>query len=396
MTRTEEVFVEVDFSQENKAGQTAAGDVFLSHRDKGSERTICILADGLGSGIKANVLATLTATMAMKYVTSDIDPQKAAEIIMATLPVCSTRKIGYSTFTIIDIQPQRKVRVIEYDNPPYLLIRDGKEIKIEKERFTIKTVTTGERELFYSDFIAKENDRIVFFSDGVTQSGMGSDVMPLGWMNGGASACVVDNCRQDPGISARYLSRKVVERALKNDQLKAKDDISCAVVSFRKPRKTLVVTGPPFDKKNDAVLARKFQEYNGRKVICGGTTANIIARETGKHIGLDLSNLWPDIPPKSKMSGADLVTEGTLTLNKTLEILKSGKDPDKLRQDPASELVKIFLESDVINFIVGTKINEAHQDPTLPEALDIRRNLLKSMVKVLNDKYLKEANIELI
>ena len=135
--KTERVFVEVDFSQENKAGQAAAGDVFLSQRDKDDDRIVCILADGLGSGIKANVLATLTATMAMKYVTSDIDPQKAAEIIMATLPVCSTRKIGYSTFTIIDILPDRQVKIIEYDNPPYMLISGGKQVEVEKQKFTI-------------------------------------------------------------------------------------------------------------------------------------------------------------------------------------------------------------------------------------------------------------------
>jgi hypothetical protein len=392
----EKVFVEVDYTQENKSGQTAAGDVFLSHKSKSGDRTVCVLADGLGSGIKANVLATLTATMAMKYITSDIDPQKAARIIMSTLPVCSTRKIGYSTFTIIDVQPRRRVRIIEYDNPAYLLISGGKEIKPEKQKFIIKTATTGERELFYSDFTAAVNDRIVFFSDGVTQSGMGRETMPLGWSSPCAADYALENCRKEPEISARQLTKRIVERALKNDLLKAKDDISCAVVSFREPRRTLIVTGPPFDKKNDAVLGKKFREYNGRKVICGGTTAGIIARETASKVEIDLSNLWPDIPPKSKMDGAELVTEGTLTLNKTLEILKSGKDPDKLRRDPASELAKIFMESDIINFIVGTKINEAHQDPTLPEALDIRRNLLKSMVQVLNEKYLKEANIELI
>ncbi len=394
--KTERVFVEVDFSQENKAGQAAAGDVFLSQRDKDDDRIVCILADGLGSGIKANVLATLTATMAMKYVTSDIDPQKAAEIIMATLPVCSTRKIGYSTFTIIDILPDREVKIIEYDNPPYMLISGGRQVEVAKERFTIKTATTGERELFCSTFTAGQNDRIVFFSDGVTQSGMGTELMPLGWMNTGAAAFVEDYCRKDPEVSARTLSRKVIERALKNDGLKAKDDISCAVVSFRNPRKTLVVTGPPFDKKNDEVLARKFEEYDGRKVICGGTTANIIARQTGRQVELDLSRLWPDIPPMSKMSGAELVTEGTLTLSKSLELLKSGKDPDKLPLDPSVLLVKLFMDSDIIRFIVGTKINEAHQDPSLPEALDIRRNLLKSMVRVLNEKYLKQAKMELL
>lgn len=394
--KTERVFVEVDFSQESKASQASPGDVFLSQRDSDDGRIVCVLADGLGSGIKANVLATLTATMAMKYVTSDIEPQKAAEIIMATLPVCSIRKIGYSTFTIIDILPQRQIKIIEHDNPAYILLRGGEVVNIEKKRFMIQTATVGEREILCSDFTAEENDRIIVFSDGVSQSGMGTDVMPLGWMHTGAADFVARCCKNAPLISARQLSKKVVDRAIKNDGLKAKDDISCAVISFRNPRKTLVVTGPPFDKKNDEVLARKFEEYEGKKVICGGTTAGIIARLTKRDIQLDLSKLWPDIPPMSKMSGAELVTEGTLTLSKALELLKSGKDPDRLPADPAVMLVKLLLDSDIIHFIVGTKINEAHQDPSLPEALDIRRNLLKSMVQVLNEKYLKQAKMELL
>ena len=393
--KADKVFVEVDFAQQSKAGKAVAGDVFLSQRSKSKDRVVCILADGLGSGIKANVLATLTATMAMKYVTSDIEPQKAAEIIMATLPVCSERKIGYSTFTIIDIQTHRKVKIIEYDNPAFILVRGGQRVDIDKKLFTIPTATTGERQLYCSSFTAEENDRIVFFSDGVTQSAMGSAAMPLGWTSSNVGEYVLQCCRDNRNISARELSRKVVDRAIKNDELKAKDDISCGVISFRNPRKTLVVTGPPFDKKNDALLAKRFVEFDGRKVICGGTTANIIARETQRELELDLSNLWSDVPPKSRMEGADLVTEGTLTLSRAVEILKSGKDPDTLRDDAATELVRIFLDSDIINFIVGTKINEAHQDPTLPETLDIRRNLLKSLVQVLNEKYLKEAEFEL-
>ena len=393
--KADKVFVEVDFAQQSKAGKAVAGDVFLSQRSKSKDRVVCILADGLGSGIKANVLATLTATMAMKYVTSDIEPQKAAEIIMATLPVCSERKIGYSTFTIIDIQTHRKVKIIEYDNPAFILVRGGQRVDIDKKLFTIPTATTGERQLYCSSFTAEENDRIVFFSDGVTQSAMGSAAMPLGWTSSNVGEYVLQCCRDNRNISARELSRKVVDRAIKNDELKAKDDISCGVISFRNPRKTLVVTGPPFDKKNDALLAKRFVEFDGRKVICGGTTANIIARETQRELELDLSNLWSDVPPKSRMEGADLVTEGTLTLSRAVEILKSGKDPDTLRDDAATELVRIFLDSDIINFIVGTKINEAHQDPTLPETLDIRRNLLKSLVQVLNEKYLIEAEFEL-
>ena len=396
MLQSSDVFIEVGSYQISKYGQGSPGDVFLSERSEELGRTICISADGLGSGIKANVLATLTATMAMNYIKSDIDIKRASEIIMDTLPVCSVRKVGYSTFTIVDISASGTVRMIEYDNPPSVFVRDGNTVELERNSFEIETGSLGKREMKYATFQAQRGDRLAFFSDGVTQSGMGSKLMPLGWGDSNASSCVLAAVQSDYSISSRLIAKKVVHRALKNDNLQAKDDISCSVITFRKPRRTLIVTGPPFRKENDSLLASKYSEFIGSRVICGGTTANIIARECGGQITMDLTHLDPPIPPASKLAGATLVTEGTLTLSRALEYLKQGGDIEQLPANPASRLVEILLDSDCIHFVVGTKINEAHQDPNLPASLDIRRNLLKDMVSTLNKKYLKSSSMELI
>ncbi len=389
-------FVDVDFNQCSKAGQGAAGDVFLSRRLPKEDRIVCVLADGLGSGVKANVLATLTATMALNYVCSDIDIRRASEIIMSTLPVCSERKIAYSTFTIIDIQKGGTVRMIEHDNPSYLLLRNGKSMNIEKARFTIKCNHIQPRELWYSRFQAVENDRAVVFSDGVTQSGMGTPKMPLGWGQEAAEEYIQKACEAAGNISARQLSKMVIQKGVMNDQKHAKDDISCGVINFRKPRELLVMTGPPIQKKNDVRMAEIVRDYPGRKVVCGGTTANIIAREFKESVTVDLSMISSDVPPASYMKGVDMVTEGTLTLSKSTSLLERGGDFDNMQNNAAVKLAKYFIESDIIRFVVGTKINDAHQDPNLPVELDIRRNLIKRVVNLLNEKYLKRASMEFI
>ncbi len=393
---TDNTFVEVDFYRQSKASQPVAGDVFVSQRVTGEDRTLCVLADGLGSGIKANVLATLTATMAMKYMSSDIDLFRAAEIIMKTLPVCKERKIGYSTFTIFDIRHDGTVDVVEFDNPPYVLIRGRHRVAIDKQAFTVNPGELGPRTLWHSRFRAEPNDRIVIVSDGVTQSGIGTSAMPLGWTDDHTAAYTVDLCRGRQDISARHLSRDVIARALENDGYQARDDMTCAVIYVRKPRCTVIVTGPPIHKDKDRELARLVRGFDGRKIVCGGTTANIVSRELDRALEVDLTAAAGDIPPVSRMDGVDLVTEGILTLTRCVDILEHDRNPDGLAPNAAVQIVKILLDSDIIEFVAGTKINDAHQDPNLPVELDIRKNLLKKFVDLLNRKYFKRATLTYI
>jgi hypothetical protein len=157
-----------------------------------------------------------------------------------------------------------------------------------------------------------------------------------------------------------------------------------------------VLTGPPLYPERDADLSRLFTSFDGKKVISGGTTANIIARETGKKISVSLKNLDPKIPPESVMDGADLVTEGIITMGSVSDILERGKNNEASRVNAAARVVELFLDSDRILFVVGTKINEAHQDPNMPVELEIRRNIIKKTANLLQEKYLKEVKIQYI
>ena len=175
---------------------------------------------------------------------------------------------------------------------------------------------------------------------------------------------------------------------------KAKDDITCGVIYSRNPRDLLVITGPPMHKENDTGIARIFSLFDGKKVICGGTTANILARELNRQIRVQLKNPDSQVPPFSEMDGADLVTEGIITMGKVAEMLEKGDQSAYAHENAATKLVEMFLDSDRIQFVVGTKINEAHQDPNMPVELEIRRNVIKKIAAMLEEKYLKEVHIQ--
>jgi hypothetical protein len=192
------------------------------------------------------------------------------------------------------------------------------------------------------------------------------------------------------------LSGKIVTMAHKNDNYKARDDISCATIYFREPRKLLLCTGPPFDKEKDKELAAKVTGYNGKVILCGGTTADIVARELNRKIVDELIFEDPELPPESFLEGIDLVTEGILTLQKVNELLKTFNNSVRLGKGPADKIVKMFMDSDEIHFIIGTRINIAHQDPNLPVELEIRRTVIKRIARLLEEKWLKKVNFEYI
>ncbi len=396
---TSETFIEVGHHQVCKFNNIAEGDVFLSQKNSSDGRVFTALSDGLGSGIKAGVLATLTATMATRFLSSDIPMKRAAEIIMNTLPVCKERGISYATFTLVDIEPSARVRIMEYDNPPYLLIRQQTIVEPIKEISTIErkkksTAPRIEAVLQYSRYDASPGDRLIFFSDGVTQSGMGTPFLPFGWGSASVQDFILETVITQPEISARDLARTVVQKAVYFDGYKPKDDISCGVIYFRKPRDMLVFTGPPINKERDTEVAQRFESFKGTKIVCGGTSANIISRELNKSISVSLKNLDPKIPPSSKMDGVDLVTEGIITMGAVALILENGAKVDTEKQNPATKIVEFFLNSDRIHFFVGTKINEAHQDPNMPVELEIRRNIIKKVASLLTEKYLKAVTID--
>ncbi len=390
---SKDIFIEIDARQINHLGEKICGDVFLKRRIKEENRFIVVLSDGMGHGVKANVLATLTATMAMNFTIEHREPGRIAEIIMKTLPVCKERMIAYATFTIIDISGSDKVQIIEYDNPQTMVFRENRIMPLHREEIDLAAFAHHNKKLCVASFYPHLGDRIVLVSDGVSQSGMGSDTFPFGWGAAKISDYVVGVLDSDPQISAAKLAEKIVNRSVLNDGYKSKDDTSCASLYFREPRRLLLVTGPPFEQNYDARLADTIRNYNGKIIVSGGTTTDIVSRELNLEVTDSLHFYDKELPPVSYMPGIDLVTEGILTLNKVSRILRDYDSNYPTGKGPADQIVKLFYESDQIHFVVGTKINEAHQDPNVPVDLEIRRTIINRIARLLDEKFLKEVSI---
>lgn len=385
-----DIFIEVDCFQKNKAGNIVCGDSFMSQRLQDEDRIISVLSDGLGSGIKASVLSTMTVTMAMNYTAMNESILQTALSIINTLPQDLVRKISYSTFCILDIDCFGNTKVIEYESPAVYLFRRGETVEIQKKKIPVEREDLENTFLWVSEFKLEKEDRLVCFSDGVSQSGMGSSDMPFGW-DKKVEDFIAGLLIRNPEISAKEMAQKIVLRAERNDNYRLLDDCSCCVVYRRTPRNLLICTGPPYDEKKDRYLAEKVRDFKGKKVLCGGTTATIISRELQRPLNVSMEIIDKELPPLSYMEGVDLITEGILTLSKVERLLSSGI-PEK-SQGPANDLVSLLQNSDKITYIVGTRINVAHQDPNLPVELEIRRNVVKKIKYLLETKYLKNVEI---
>lgn len=393
------VFIDVDYAQIYKHGQKIGGDVFLLSRNPENNQIVATLSDGLGSGVKANVLASLTAHMAHKLSFSPIDLNHSAKIIMDTLPICKERKISYSTFTIADIRyrgdnSEIAVNLVEYDNPVSLRFDGSEPVKWRRDKTKLQRAGAFKEEVISSSqFNLNIGERLVMFSDGVTQSGLGKG-LSLGWRIDGVRKFIQEMIEKNPDISSRDLSRAIVQKANSLDGYRSKDDITCVVVYIRRPRRTLIVTGPPFLPETDTFLGERIKTFDGKVIVSGGTTAQIVSRILSRKLTLDMKCWSRDVPPSSNMDGIDLVTEGMLTLSKVATILEKKQNPATLPDDPAKRFVEILLDSDQVHFIVGTKINEAHQDPNIPVEIGIRRTIIGRLRKALEEIYLKETSQE--
>ncbi|MDZ7739916.1 MAG: SpoIIE family protein phosphatase [Bacteroidales bacterium] len=392
---SKEFHIEVDCQQRNHHNEKICGDVFLSKRIREEGRIIAVLSDGMGHGVKANILATLSSVMALNFTREHKEVEKIASVIMKTLPVCSVRKISYSTFTIIDIEADGTVTILEFDNPGSIIMRRGEIFRPPWEAVKLTEGRHLGKNLNTCSFKAEKEDRIIFCTDGVVQSGMGSDRLPFGWGRDELQSYTLMLTGSEPAISAGRLATKIITMAHKNDGYRAMDDTSCASIYFREPRKLLLCTGPPYDSEKDSELAGRVTGFEGKVILSGGTTADIIARETDREVIDDLVFEDPELPPESFIEGIDLVTEGILTLQKVAEILDDYKK-HKPGKGPADKIVKLLMESDEIRFVTGTRINTAHQDPTLPVDLEIRRNVVRKIAAMLEEKWLKEVYIEFI
>ncbi|MGE5658542.1 MAG: SpoIIE family protein phosphatase [Actinomycetota bacterium] len=381
-------FFDISHLSLNKKDEELCGDQvkFI----KTEKKTTIVLSDGLGSGVKASILATLTTEILITMLNADVPLQEVIKTVIGTLPICQVRKIAYATFTIIQINHEtNKFKVINFDNPPVFYLKKGKLVKLETttEQILDKKVLVTEGYLERGDFLGA-------ISDGVLYAGLG-ETLNFGW-GWDSIGKYIESLFLTQASSARNIIHKVIAETHSLYRGKIGDDATFVAVYVRKRNPLMIFTGPPMEKSQDNFYVERLLKFEGRKVICGGTTGNIIANFLGETIEMEIATMRKELPPIGKLKGIDLVTEGILTISQAIEILKNCHcESTRLPSDQngAVLLAKEILDADSIFFLVGQKINEFYQNPLLPKNISIRRNLVEDLVKLLRDKQ-KEVSLE--
>ncbi len=381
-------FYEWGEKQLQKHGEELCGDNIAVARH--ADSVMLALSDGLGSGVKANILSTLTTQIVMHLMENELSLGEVVETLSRTLPVCEVRKLAYSTFSIGKFFTEGRARVVEFDTPSVVLLRQRKSVSLPYEEREIEGKTIRELE-----FEMKVGDWLVFVSDGVLNAGIGG-LYPLGWGAEQVARFLEEHCH--PDLSAQQLADKLSEAAWDLYCGKPGDDVSVAVIKVRHKLTATILTGPPADSSEDDAILAKFTKRPGFLAVCGGTTAKIVARYLGnKPLEVDLATMKADVPPLARLEGIDLITEGILTLTQTNELLHSGTDQEavKYQTDAASALLRLCLDVDHIHFIVGLSVNPAHQNPDLPRQLGMKLAVVREIAEELRERG-KEVTIETV
>lgn len=377
------IHVDAYYKSLNKKNEELCGDkVEIIRTDRS---IILVLADGLGSGVKANILATLTSKIIGTMLKNGAELEEVVETIVNTLPVCKVRKLAYSTFSILEIDNERHAHLVEFDSPSCVFIRDGElqELPIEEKEIWGKQVRECRFDVLPGDVFA-------IFSDGVIHAGVGQ-TLNLGWEWQNAASFL--QAEATPEMSASRICASLSSVCDNLYMGQPGDDTTVLVAKVLSHKIVNFFSGPPKSQEMDQKLVHDFLENpEAKRVVCGGTSANIVSRITGKQIATSLEYVDPDVPPIAYIEGIDLVTEGVLTISKTVEILKeymrNDIDYDYLKsldqKNGAALLAKLLIEDcTTLHLFVGKAINPAHQNPNLPVDLSIKLRLLEELAHIM-------------
>ena len=364
-----------------KYGEQLCGD-HIDIINMSEDSSVIVLADGLGSGVKASILSTLTSKIIATMTSEGISIEECVKTIAATLPICKVRNVAYSTFTIIHLIHNEEAEIICYDNPAVIMYRNGKYMDIPMSEMNVdgKIINRARIKL-------QENDIFIAMSDGCIHAGVGMS-LNFGWERKDIAEFM--ETLTDVGFTAKTLSTVLTEQCLKLYGGKPGDDTTACTVRIRRRQPMNLMIGPPSDRNDCDKMVSLFLSKEGKRIVCGGTTSSIVSAYLKKPIIPNLNYFDPEIPPTATIEGIDLVTEGVITINRVNEYAKDYlKDNESYKQwnykqDGAALIARmLFEEATDINFYVGKAINPAHQNPNLPINFNIKMQLVNELSESL-------------
>ncbi len=369
--------VDIGYKSINHVGEQLCGD----HVDvvkQNEDSTVIVLADGLGSGVKASILSTLTSKIISTMMAAGLPVDECVATIAATLPVCSVRGVAYSTFTIMHMIDNETAELIQYDNPQVIVLRNGSNYEYPKTEVVIDG-----KKIFKSTIRLMEGDIFIAMSDGCPHAGIGMSYN-FGWKR--EDIIEFMEAISLTGLTAKNMATMLVDAC---DELYGRepgDDATACVVKVRKRVPMNLLFGPPWNPDDVERMMSLFFSKEGKHIICGGTTSSIAAKYLGKTLVPSLSYERSDIPPTASLEGVDLVTEGVITINRVVEYAKDYLTENEkyehwnFKKDGASLICQLlFEEATDINFYVGRAVNPAHQNPELPINFTIKMNLVEEL-----------------
>lgn len=372
---------DIGYKSINHYGEQLCGD-HIDIVEPDEDSTVVVLSDGLGSGVKASILSTLTSKIISTMLAEGLSLEECVETIAATLPVCSVRGVAYSTFTIIHLKNNETAELIQYDNPHTIIIRNGKNWDYPKTEMNI-----GGKKIFKSVIQLQENDIFIAMSDGCPHAGIGT-AYNFGWKREDIANFL--ETLAPVGYTAKNLSTMLIDECDKLYAHKPGDDATACVVKIRKRVPMNMLFGPPSNRDDADRMMSLFFSKEGKHIICGGTTSSIASKFLRKPLKPSLNFESSDVPPIAEIEGVDLVTEGVITVNKVVEYAQDYLGENKhyehwnFKKDGASLISRLlFEEATDINFYVGRAINPAHQNPDLPINFNIKMNLVEELSKCL-------------
>ena len=380
--------IEYGYTSLNKAGEELCGDNVQIYSD--GENTTVVLADGMGSGVKANILSMLTSKILCTMVANEISIEDCVETILETLPVCKVRGVAYATFTVVHIDKTGRGVMFEFDNPPAIYYHEGKSADFERTELTVLG-----KKVYKSDLALQEGDVIVFMSDGVIHAGIGM-LLNFGWQRPEVKEFLERTVT--PRMTAKAVACLLAGACNDLYMDKPGDDTTVAAIKLRKSLQVSIMVGAPVNKDMDDYCVEKLMSYEGKKAVCGGTTSQIVARHLGTKVDTVLDFVDKDIPPIGHIDGIDLTTEGVITLRRLLELAEKYNSTSDLspkyydEKDGASLLANLLFEQATkVNFLVGQSANIAHKG--LPIDITMKLKLVEKLAENLR-KMGKQVEIE--
>lgn len=374
---------DIGYSSINKKGEQLCGD-HVEVVEQSENGLVLVLADGLGSGVKACILSTLTSKIISTMMANDLSIEECVSTIAATLPVCEKRGVAYSTFTIIRITDNSEAEIIQYDNPHVVMLRGG-----ENYEYPRTSMEIGGKTIYKSKLPLEKNDVFIAMSDGAIYAGVGK-TMNFGWQRDNIVDFMVGN--YDRKMSAKGIAQLLLDQCNELYGGEPGDDTTIASVKIRQRISMSLMIGPPSNPQDLKKMHTLFFAKEGKHIICGGTTSKLAAEYLGKPVVPCLDYFDPDIPPIAKIEGVDLVTEGVVTMTKVLEYADEYLNGTisindlSMRKDGASRAAHmLFEEATDISFYVGRAINPAHQNPALPINFNVKMRLIDEISKKLKE-----------